>query len=79
MITDLTPPNHYLQQNPFDSAYGRVRLYGVDAPECGDQCFHEATDRLNELAEDDVRVELGPREMDAFGRVLAYVYTEAGD
>jgi endonuclease YncB( thermonuclease family) len=63
----------------FDTIHGRVRLYGVDAPEQGGQCFSEATDRLQELAGDGVRVDLGPREMDEFNRVLAYVYTEAGD
>jgi micrococcal nuclease len=75
----LIPVERVIDRDTFDSSYGRVHLYGVDAPERGDQCFREATTRLRELAGEDVRVELGPREMDSFGRVLAYVYTEAGD
>jgi micrococcal nuclease len=75
----LIPVDRVIDGDTFDSAPGRVRLYGVDAPERGDECFREATDRLQELAGDSVRVDLGPREMDEFNRVLAYVYTEAGD
>jgi len=56
----------------------RVRLFRVDTPERGEKCFGEATDRLEELASDQVRVELGPRGQDTYGRNLFYVYTEDG-
>ncbi len=56
----------------------RIRLYGVDSPEKGEPCFEEATDRLRELAGDEVRVELGPRSQDRYGRLLYYVYTQDG-
>ena len=56
-----------------------VRLFGVDTPERGDQCYREATARLRELAGDEVRVELGPRSKDRYGRLLYYGFTEAGD
>jgi endonuclease YncB( thermonuclease family) len=75
----LIPVEQVIDGDTFDSAYGRINLYGVDAPERGEQCFSEATDRLRELAGDGVRVELGPRKMDSFGRVLAYVFTKAGN
>jgi endonuclease YncB( thermonuclease family) len=63
----------------FDSDEGRIRLYGLDTPEAGVQCYEEATDRLRELAGDLVRVEPGPRGQDQFGRSLYYVYTSSGD
>ena len=56
-----------------------VRLFGVDTPERGEKCYQEATDRLRELAGGEVRVELGPRSKDRYGRLLYYAYTEAGD
>ena len=58
---------------------GHVRLFGVDAPEQGERCSAEATHRLKELADTSVRVERGPRLTDGHGRLLYYVYTEAGD
>ena len=61
-----------------DTSKGRVRLFGVDAPERGQRCATEATERLRELAGDEVRLEDGPRLTDPFGRTLAYVYTENG-
>jgi micrococcal nuclease len=61
-----------------DSPVGRIRLYGVNTPERGEECFSEATERLEELAGDRVRVEPGPRRVDNYGRVLAYIYTETG-
>ena len=57
---------------------GRVRLYGVDAPELGEPCGDEATDRLRRLAGGEIRLEDGPRIYDVFERRLAYVYTEDG-
>ena len=56
-----------------------VRLFGVDTPERGEKCYKEATVRLRELAGGEVRVELGPRSQDRYGRLLYYVYTQDGD
>ena len=55
-----------------------VRLFGVDTPERGEKCYREATARLRQLAGDEVRVELGPRSKDRYGRLLYYVYTQDG-
>ena len=56
-----------------------VRLFGVDTPERSERCYEEATARLRELAGGEVRVELGPRSQDRYGRLLYYVYTQDGD
>jgi micrococcal nuclease len=56
----------------------RVRLFGVDTPERGENCFTEATDRLRQLAGATVRLEDGPRATDSFGRRLAYAFTIDG-
>ena len=56
----------------------RIRLYGIDAPEVGQRCASGATDRLKDLAGDQVRVEDGPRRADPFDRRLFYLYTEGG-
>jgi endonuclease YncB( thermonuclease family) len=63
----------------FDTPSSRVRLFGVDTPERGEACFKEATNRLRSLAGSQVRVEPGPRAQDRGGRLLFYVYTEAGN
>jgi endonuclease YncB( thermonuclease family) len=63
----------------FVSNGGRIRNYGIDAPEVGRRCAGEATARLRGLAGDTVRVEPGPRSRDSFGRLLYYVYTESGE
>ncbi len=55
-----------------------VRLFGVDTPERGEKCYREATARLRELAGGEVRVELGPRSKDRYGRLLYYVYIQDG-
>ena len=44
-----------------DTNTGRVRLFGIDAPERGEKCFREATARLKELVGGTVKVEAGPR------------------
>ena len=62
----------------FVSDRGRVRLYGMDAPEIGRACSRKATQRLRRLAGETVRVEGGPRSSDPFGRLLYYVYTRSG-
>ena len=62
-----------------DTRLGRVRLFGIDAPERGKRCYNQATDGLRDLAGDTIRVEQGPRAQDRGGRMLYYVYTEGGD
>ena len=53
----------------------RVRLYGVDAPELDQRCGPEASDELwRRLGGRDVYLEYGPRQLDRFGRTLAYAY-----
>jgi endonuclease YncB( thermonuclease family) len=61
------------------SPQGRVRLYGVDTPERDEACYWEAGNRLSQLAGSRVRVEPGPRDTDAFGRLLFYLYTSRGE
>jgi micrococcal nuclease len=63
----------------FQTGDATIRLYGVDAPERGEPCYAEATDRLKELAGNSVRVELGPRQTDQYGRLLYYAYTVDGE
>ena len=63
----------------FDSPMGRIRLYGVDTPELGRQCYREATVLLSKLAGSTARVEAGPRVHDRNGRLLYYLYTQNGD
>ena len=61
-----------------DTSRGRIRLFGVDTPEVGQPCASEATKRLRDLAGDTIRIEVGPRTADQYGRMLAYAYTEDG-
>lgn len=74
-----TPVLGIIDGDTFDTPSGRVRLFGVDTPERGEACFEEATSRLRSLAGDRVRIEPGPRAQDRGGRLLLYVYTEAGN
>ena len=62
-----------------DTSVGRVRFFGVDTPERGKSCFHEATNFTRIAAGDKVRLETGPRRTDSYGRRLAYVYDSSGD
>jgi endonuclease YncB( thermonuclease family) len=62
-----------------DTSVGRVRFFGIDTPEKGDQCFQEATNFTRIAAGDKVRLETGPRRTDSYGRRLAYVYDSSGD
>ena len=62
----------------FESSIGRIRLFGVDAPERGQPCSLEATERLRKLLGSLTRVQEGPRLVDRYGRLLRYVYTESG-
>ena len=69
---------HIIDGDTLDTNRGRIRLFGVDAPERGERCASKATDRLQELAGGSVRLEDGPRLTDQFGRILAYVFTQDG-
>jgi len=55
-----------------------VRLFGIDTPERGEDCFEEATDRLRELAGSQVLLVPDARLQDRGGRELRYVYDEDG-
>jgi endonuclease YncB( thermonuclease family) len=55
------------------------RRFGVDAPERGESCYEEAAIRLREVAGTSVRVELGPRQGDQYGRILYYVNNTEGE
>lgn len=61
-----------------ETSLGSVRLLGVDAPERGELCHDQATERLRQLSGDAVRVEDGPRPVDSLGRLLSYAYTLDG-
>jgi len=56
----------------------RVRLFGVDTPERGEDCFDEATSRLEALAGKVVQLLPDQRLTDSFGRELRYVYSTDG-
>lgn len=62
-----------------DTSIGRVRFYGVDTPERGEECFDEATAVTKRLAGSEVRLEKGPRLTDSFDRHLSYVYDITGN
>jgi endonuclease YncB( thermonuclease family) len=74
-----TPVLRIIDGDTFDTPSGRVRLFGVDTPERGERCFKEAATRLRDLAGKQVRIQPGPRAQDRGGRLLLYVYTEAGN
>jgi endonuclease YncB( thermonuclease family) len=55
----------------------RIRLYGIDAPEKGQDFYRKSKDRLGALcAEGPVKVL--PRNRDGFGRLVADVYSASG-
>lgn len=56
----------------------RVRYYGIDAPEEGEKCYQEATERNRELVGTTVRLEPDARDEDKHGRLLRYVFTNDG-
>jgi endonuclease YncB( thermonuclease family) len=73
------PVHRIVDGDTFVSANATIRLFGVDTPERGEGCYEEATERLRELAGDSVRVQFGPRQGDAYGRILYYVYNLEGE
>ena len=79
MECDTLPVSRVIDGDTFVSDIGRVRLYGMDAPEVGERCAGDATRRLADMAGESVRVEPGPRSHDLYGRPLYYLYTESGD
>ena len=62
-----------------DTSIGRVRLFGADTPERGEECFPEATGFTRLLVGDQVRLQDGPRLEDAYGRRLAFVFDNSGN
>ena len=75
----LVPVTRIIDGDTLVSGNEHIRLYGIDAPEVGERCADGATRRLAQLAGDEVRIEMGPRNRDVYGRLLAYVYTVGGD
>jgi micrococcal nuclease len=57
----------------------RVRYYGIDTPERGDDCFSEARRRNQELVGDAVLLLPDARERDRSGRLLRYVFDASGN
>jgi hypothetical protein len=53
----------------------RVRLLGINTPEKGEVFYEEAKEFLiDEIENKSVKLELGKREKDRYGRTLAYIY-----
>lgn len=61
-----------------DTEIGRVRFYGVDAPERDEACYLEARRRTWQLVGRRVTLEVSERRRDSHGRLLAYVFTQDG-
>ena len=62
-----------------DTSIGRVRFFGVDTPERGEECFTEATEFIRLPVGSQVRIEDGPRLEDTYGRRLAYIFDSSGN
>jgi len=75
----LVEVNRVIDGDTIDTSIGRVRFFGVDTPERGDECFNEATDFTRLLVGTEVRLEDGPRLKDTYGRRLVYVYDSSGN
>jgi endonuclease YncB( thermonuclease family) len=56
----------------------RVRYYGVDTTERGEDCYREATARNEALAGDTVLLLPDVRDRDRYSRLLRYAFTEDG-
>jgi endonuclease YncB( thermonuclease family) len=61
-----------------DGREERVRLFGADTAERGEDCFREATLRLEHLAGTEVLLAPDARDRDRYGRLLRYVYRPDG-
>ena len=61
-----------------DGEEQRLRYYGVDTPERGNDCYDEARKRNEALAGDTVLLLPDARNTDRYGRILRYVFTEEG-
>lgn len=55
-----------------------LRYYGVNTTERGEPCFQEGTERNRALSGGAVRLAFDERSRDTHGRLLAYVFTDAG-
>jgi endonuclease YncB( thermonuclease family) len=56
-----------------------VRYFGIDAPERGQRCYREATDRNRSLLEGNIVLLLtDSRRQDPFGRELRYAFLPSG-
>ncbi len=67
-----------LDVRSFGGGLLRVRLFGIDAPERGEPCAGEATQRLRQLAGDEVFLLPDARLRDPGGRELRYVFAAGG-
>lgn len=56
----------------------RVRYYGSDAPERGERCYKEATERNRDLTGEAVLLLPDARDKDRYGRLLRYVFRGDG-
>lgn len=61
-----------------DGREERVRLFGVDTTERGEDCYREAAARLEQLAGAEVLLTPDARDRDRYGRLLRYVYRSDG-
>jgi micrococcal nuclease len=53
----------------------RVRFIGIDAPDKGERCYYEATEKLKELIlNQEVNLESDVGNKDTYGRSLRYIY-----
>ena len=73
-----TPVIRVIDGDSLDTGRGIVRLFGADTPESGQPCYSKATKKLRKLAGRSIRLQLGPRVTDQYGRLLAYAYTDDG-
>lgn len=55
-----------------------LRYYGVNTTERGEPCYEEGTERNRALSRGAVRLAFDERSRDTHGRLLAYVFTDAG-
>ena len=76
---ELVDVTKVVDGDTLDTSVGRVRFFGIDTPERGDQCFQEATNFTRIAAGTKVRLETGPRRTDSYSRRLAYVYDSSGE